>query len=166
MLGSFRIVAVLEHAWNWTDEHGGLILEQLKILGCSCDWDRTKFTLDDDMSESVIKVFVDLYNKDLIYKGYRMVNWDPEALTTLSNEEVIHEEVNSKLFYINYRIVGSKDSISVATTRPETIFGDTAIAVNPNDKRYAHLKGKKVIIPIVKKEIPIIFDDYVCNLSR
>ena len=151
----------LEHAWNWTDEHGGLILEQLKILGCSCDWDRTKFTLDDDMSESVIKVFVDLYNKDLIYKGYRMVNWDPEALTTLSNEEVIHEEVNSKLFYINYRIVGSKDSISVATTRPETIFGDTAIAVNPNDKRYAHLKGKKVIIPIVKKEIPIIFDDYV-----
>ena len=151
----------LEHAWNWTDEHGGLILEQLKILGCSCDWDRTKFTLDDDMSESVIKVFVDLYNKDLIYKGYRMVNWDPEALTTLSNEEVIHEEVNSKLFYINYRIVGSKDSISVATTRPETIFGDTAIAVNPNDKRYAHLKGKKVIIPIVKKEIPIIFDNYV-----
>ena len=151
----------LEHAWSWTDEHGGLILEQLKILGCSCDWDRTKFTLDDDMSESVIKVFVDLYNKDLIYKGYRMVNWDPEALTTLSNEEVIHEEVNSKLFYINYKIVDSDDSISVATTRPETIFGDTAIAINPNDERYAHLKGNKVIIPIVNKEIPIIFDDYV-----
>ena len=151
----------LEHAWNWTDEHGGLILEQLKILGCSCDWDRTKFTLDDDMSESVIKVFVDLYNKDLIYKGYRMVNWDPEAMTTLSNEEVIHEEVNSKLFYINYKIVGSEDSISVATTRPETIFGDTAIAINPSDERYAHLKGKKVIIPIVNKEIPIIFDNYV-----
>ena len=151
----------LEHAWNWTDEHGGLILEQLKILGCSCDWDRTKFTLDDDMSESVIKVFIDLYNKDLIYKGYRMVNWDPEAMTTLSNVEVIHEEVNSKLFYINYKIVGSEDSISVATTRPETIFGDTAIAINPSDERYAHLKGKKVIIPIVNKEIPIIFDNYV-----
>jgi valyl-tRNA synthetase len=151
----------LEHAWNWTDEHGGLILEQLKILGCSCDWDRTKFTLDNDMSESVIKVFVDLYNKDLIYKGYRMVNWDPEAMTTLSNEEVIYEEVNSKLFYINYKIVGSEDSISVATTRPETIFGDTAIAINPSDERYAHLKGKKVIIPIVNKEIPIIFDNYV-----
>ena len=151
----------LEHAWKWTDEHGGLILEQLKILGCSCDWDRTKFTLDDDMSESVIKVFIDLYNKDLIYKGYRMVNWDPEAMTTLSNEEVIHEEVNSKLFYINYKIVGSEDSISVATTRPETIFGDTAIAINPSDERYAHLKGKKVIIPIVNKEIPIIFDNYV-----
>ncbi|MDA9213424.1 valine--tRNA ligase [Flavobacteriaceae bacterium] len=151
----------LKHAWNWTDEHGGLILEQLKILGCSCDWSRTKFTLDDDMSESVIKVFVELYNKGLIYKGYRMVNWDPEALTTLSNEEVIHEEVNSKLYYINYKIVGANDSISVATTRPETIFGDTAIAINPNDERYTHLKGKKVIIPIVNKEIPIIFDDYV-----
>ena len=151
----------LKHAWNWTDEHGGLILEQLKILGCSCDWSRTKFTLDDDMSESVIKVFVELYNKGLIYKGYRMVNWDPEALTTLSKEEVIHEEVNSKLYYINYKIVGANDSISVATTRPETIFGDTAIAINPNDERYTHLKGKKVIIPIVNKEIPIIFDDYV-----
>ncbi|MDA9827941.1 valine--tRNA ligase [Flavobacteriaceae bacterium] len=151
----------LKHAWNWTDEHGGLILEQLKILGCSCDWSRTKFTLDDDMSESVIKVFVELYNKGLIYKGYRMVNWDPEALTTLSNEEVIHEEVNSKLYYINYKIVGAIDSISVATTRPETIFGDTAIAINPNDERYTHLNGKKVIIPIVNKEIPIIFDDYV-----
>ena len=151
----------LKHAWNWTDEHGGLILEQLKILGCSCDWSRTKFTLDDDMSESVIKVFVELYNKGLIYKGYRMVNWDPEALTTLSNEEVIHEEVNSKLYYINYKIVGANDSISVATTRPETIFGDTAIAINPNDERYTHLNGKKVIIPIVNKEIPIIFDDYV-----
>jgi valyl-tRNA synthetase len=151
----------LEHAWSWTEEHGGLILEQLKILGCSCDWDRTKFTLDKDMSESVIKVFIDLYNKNLIYKGYRMVNWDPEALTTLSNEEVIHEEVNSKLYYINYKIVGSDDSISVATTRPETIFGDTAIAINPNDERYTHLKDKKVIVPIANKEIPIIFDDYV-----
>ena len=151
----------LEHAWSWTDEHGGLILEQLKILGCSCDWDRTKFTLDSDMSESVIKVFVELYNRNLIYKGYRMVNWDPEALTTLSNEEVIHEEVNSKLYYISYKIKDSNESISVATTRPETIFGDTAIAINPNDKRYSHLKGKKAIIPILNKEIPIIFDDYV-----
>ena len=151
----------LEHAWSWTEEHGGLILEQLKILGCSCDWDRTKFTLDKDMSESVIKVFIDLHNKNLIYRGYRMVNWDPEALTTLSNEEVIHEEVNSKLYYINYKIVGSDGSISVATTRPETIFGDTAIAINPNDERYAHLKGKNVIVPIVNKEIPIIFDDCV-----
>ena len=151
----------LEHAWSWTDEHGGLILEQLKILGCSCDWDRTKFTLDSDMSESVIKVFVELYNRNLIYKGHRMVNWDPEALTTLSNEEVIHEEVNSKLYYISYKIKDSNESISVATTRPETIFGDTAIAINPNDERYSHLKGKKVIIPILNKEIPIIFDDYV-----
>ena len=151
----------LEHAWSWTDEHGGLILEQLKILGCSCDWDRTKFTLDSDMSESVIKVFVELYNRNLIYKGYRMVNWDPEALTTLSNEEVIHEEVNSKLYYISYKIKDSNESISVATTRPETIFGDTAIAINPNDKRYSHLKDKKAIIPILNKEIPIIFDDYV-----
>ena len=151
----------LEHAWSWTDEHGGLILEQLKILGCSCDWNRTKFTLDSDMSESVIKVFVELYNRNLIYKGHRMVNWDPEALTTLSNEEVIHEEVNSKLYYISYKIKDSNESISIATTRPETIFGDTAIAINPNDKRYSHLKDKKAIIPILNKEIPIIFDDYV-----
>ena len=151
----------LEHAWSWTDEHGGLILEQLKILGCSCDWNRTKFTLDSDMSESVIKVFVELYNRNLIYKGHRMVNWDPEALTTLSNEEVIHEEVNSKLYYISYKIKDSNESISIATTRPETIFGDTAIAINPNDERYSHLNGKKVIIPILNKEIPIIFDDYV-----
>ena len=139
----------LNHAWDWTEEHGGLILEQLKKLGCSCDWDRTKFTLDNDMSESVIKVFVELYEKNLIYKGYRMVNWDPEAKTTLSNEEVIYEEVNSKLYYIKYKIIGSEETLSVATTRPETIFGDTAIAINPSDERYTHLKGKKVLIPIV-----------------
>ena len=151
----------LDHAWKWTEEHGGLILEQLKKLGCSCDWDRTKFTLDDDMSESVIKVFVDLHEKNLIYKGYRMVNWDPEAKTTLSNEEVIHEEVNSKIYYIKYKISNSKETITVATTRPETIFGDTAIAVNPNDERYISLKGKNAIIPILNKEIPIITDDYV-----
>ena len=151
----------LKHAWDWTDKHGGLILEQLKKLGCSCDWDRTKFTLDNDMSESVIKVFIELYNKNLIYKGYRMVNWDPEAKTTLSNEEVIYEEVESKLFFINYKIAGSNESLTVATTRPETIFGDTAIAVNSKDKRFRHLKGKKAIIPILNKEIPIIYDDYV-----
>ena len=151
----------LKHAWDWTEKHGGLILEQLKKLGCSCDWDRTKFTLDNDMSESVIKVFIELYNKNLIYKGYRMVNWDPEAKTTLSNEEVIYEEVESKLFFINYKIAGSNGSLTVATTRPETIFGDTAIAVNSKDKRFRHLKGKKAIIPILSKEIPIIYDDYV-----
>ena len=151
----------LKYAWSWTEEHGGLILQQLKKLGCSCDWDRTKFTLDNDMSESVIKVFVDLYNKNLIYKGFRMVNWDPEAQTTLSNEEVIYEEVNSKLFYIDYKIIGSNESITVATTRPETIFGDTAIAINPDDKRYSHLKNHKVLVPISEREIPIIFDEYV-----
>ena len=151
----------LKHAWSWTEEHGGLILQQLKKLGCSCDWDRTKFTLDNDMSESVIKVFVELYNKNLIYKGFRMVNWDPEAQTTLSNEEVIYEEVNSKLFYIDYKIIGSNESITVATTRPETIFGDTAIAINPDDKRYSHLKNHKVLVPISEREIPIIFDEYV-----
>lgn len=151
----------LKHAWDWTDKHGGLILEQLKKLGCSCDWDRTKFTLDNDMSESVIKVFIELYNKNLIYKGHRMVNWDPEAKTTLSNEEVIYEEVESKLFFINYKITGSNELLTVATTRPETIFGDTAIAINSKDKRFRHLKGKKAIIPILNKEIPIIYDDYV-----
>ena len=133
----------LSHAWNWTDKHGGLILEQLKKLGCSCDWDRTKFTLDKEMSESVIKVFVDLFEKDLIYRGFRMVNWDPQAKTTLSNEEVIYEEEQSKIFYIKYKIVDSQECISVATTRPETIFGDTAIAVNPKDERYLKFKGKK-----------------------
>ena len=151
----------LVHAWEWTDKHGGLILEQLKKLGCSCDWERTKFTLDDEMSESVIKVFVDLFEKNLIYKGNRMVNWDPQAKTTLSNEEVIYEEVQSKIFYIKYKISNSSETISVATTRPETIFGDTAIAVNPSDERYLKLKGKKAIIPILNKEIPIITDDYV-----
>jgi len=151
----------LDHAWNWTEEHGGLILEQLKKLGCSCDWDRTKFTLDKDMSESVIKVFINLFEKNLIYKGYRMVNWDPEAKTTLSNEEVIYVEENSKIFYIKYQISNSSESITVATTRPETIFGDTAIAVNPNDERYTSLIGKHAIIPILNKKIPIITDDYV-----
>jgi valyl-tRNA synthetase len=151
----------LKHAWDWTHTHGGLILEQLKKLGCSCDWKRTKFTLDSEMSESVIKVFVDLFEKGLIYKGSRMVNWDPQAKTTLSNEEVIYEEEKSKIFYIKYKISDSLETISVATTRPETIFGDTAIAVNPKDKRYQKYQGMKAIIPILNKEIPIISDRYV-----
>tara|TARA_R110002012_G_scaffold321969_1_gene552934 strand:+ start:64390 stop:67026 length:2637 start_codon:yes stop_codon:yes gene_type:complete len=151
----------LAHAWEWTHEYGGVILEQLKKLGCSCDWDRTKFTMDPDMSESVIKVFVDLYNKGLIYRGYRMVNWDPEAKTTLSDEEVIHVEQQGNLYYLNYKIEGSDDTLTIATTRPETIFGDTAICINPNDERFTHLKGKKAIVPICNRVIPIIEDDYV-----
>lgn len=151
----------LKHAWDWTNQYGGVILEQLKKLGASCDWDRTKFTMDDDMSASVIKVFVDLYNKGLIYRGYRMVNWDPEAKTTLSDEEVIYEERQGKFYHLNYKIVGSDEYITIATTRPETILGDTAICVNPNDERYVHLKGKKAIVPIANREIPIIFDEYV-----
>lgn len=151
----------LKHAWEWTDKHGGIILEQLKKLGCSCDWDRTKFTLDDDMSASVIKSFVDLYNKGLIYRGYRMVNWDPEAQTTLSDEEVIFEEQQGKLYYVNYKIEGSSDTLTIATTRPETILGDTAICINPNDERFTHLKGKKAIVPIANRVIPVIEDEYV-----
>ena len=151
----------LKHAWDWTNEYGGVILDQLKKLGCSCDWDRTKFTMDDDMSESVIKVFVDLYNKGLIYRGYRMVNWDPEAKTTLSDEEVIYEEKQGNLYYLNYKIEGSEDTLTIATTRPETIFGDTAICINPNDERFAHLRGKKAIVPICNRVIPIIEDEYV-----
>ena len=151
----------LKHAYDWTDKYGGTILEQLKQLGCSCDWDRTKFTMDADMSASVIKSFVDLYNKGMIYRGYRMVNWDPEAKTTLSDEEVIHEERQGKLYYINYKIEGSNDTLTIATTRPETIFGDTAICINPNDERFLHLKGKKAIVPICNRVIPIIEDEYV-----
>ncbi|MGB1269450.1 MAG: valine--tRNA ligase [Flavobacteriaceae bacterium] len=151
----------LKHAWDWTNEYGGVILDQLKKLGCSCDWDRTKFTLDDDMSEAVIKSFVDLYNKGMIYRGYRMVNWDPEAKTTLSDEEVEYVEQNGKLYHINYKIEGSDEVLTVATTRPETILGDTAICINPNDVRYTHLKGKKAIVPICNRVIPIIEDEYV-----
>jgi valyl-tRNA synthetase len=156
----------LTHAWDWTNQYGGVILEQLKQIGASCDWDRTKFTMDPEMSASVIKVFVDLYNKGLIYRGYRMVNWDPEAKTTLSDEEVIYEERQGKLYYIDYLIAPSPseragERLTIATTRPETILGDTAICVNPNDERYTHLKGKKAIVPIANREIPIIFDDYV-----
>lgn len=151
----------LKHAWDWTHEYGGVILEQLKKLGCSCDWDRTKFTMDDDMSEAVIKVFVDLYNKGLIYRGYRMVNWDPEAKTTLSDEEVEYIEKKGKLYYVNYKIEDSDDTLTIATTRPETILGDSAICINPEDPRHQNLKGKKAIVPICNRVIPIIEDDYV-----
>ncbi|WP_296637487.1 valine--tRNA ligase [Polaribacter sp.] len=151
----------LQHAFNWKDEYGGIILEQLKKLGASCDWERTAFTMDPEMSESVIKVFVDLYNKGLIYRGYRMVNWDPEAKTTLSDEEVIHEERQGNLYYLEYNIEGSEDTLTIATTRPETIFGDTAICINPNDERFTHLKGKKAIVPLCGRVIPIIEDEYV-----
>lgn len=151
----------LKHAWDWTEEYGGVILEQLKKLGCSCDWERTKFTMDDDMSEAVIKVFVDLYEKGLIYRGYRMVNWDPEAKTTLSDEEVEYIDKQGKLYHINYQVEGSDEVLTIATTRPETILGDTAICINPTDGRHSNLKGKKAIVPICNRVIPIIEDTYV-----
>ncbi len=151
----------LEHAWEWTHKHGGIILEQLKKLGASCDWERTAFTMDPERSESVIKVFVDLHKKGLVYRGVRMVNWDPQAKTALSDEEVIYKEVQSKLYYLRYKIEGTNDCIVVATTRPETILGDTAVCVNPNDPRFAHLKGKKVIVPLINRAVPIIMDEYV-----
>jgi len=151
----------MSHAWDWTNEYGGVILNQLKKLGCSCDWERTKFTLDDDMSESVISVFVDLFNKGLIYRGYRMVNWDPKAQTTLSDEEVIYEERQGNLYHIEYAIEGSDERLTIATTRPETILGDSAICINPNDERFYHLKGKKAIVPLCNRVIPIIEDEYV-----
>ncbi|MCD8415040.1 valine--tRNA ligase [Tenacibaculum dicentrarchi] len=151
----------LAHAWEWKNEYGGIILDQLKKLGASCDWERTAFTMDPALSESVIKVFVDLYNKGLIYRGYRMVNWDPEAKTTLSDEEVIHVEKQGNLYYLEYKIEGSDEKLTIATTRPETIFGDTAICINPNDERFTHLKGKKAIVPLSNRVIPIIEDEYV-----
>jgi valyl-tRNA synthetase len=153
--------AFLEHAWDWTHEHGGIILEQLKKLGCSCDWDRTKFTLDEDMSASVIQVFVDLYEKGLIYRGFRMVNWDPEAQTTLSDEEVIYEEKQGNLYHISYAIADSDEKVIIATTRPETLFGDSALAIHPEDERYTALHGKKAIVPLVNRTVPIITDEYV-----
>ncbi|MEX2477296.1 MAG: valine--tRNA ligase [Gracilimonas sp.] len=151
----------LEHAWDWTHEHGGIILEQLKKLGASCDWDRTNFTMNPEYSESVIDVFIDLYQKGKIYRGARMINWDPVAKTALSDEEVIHKEVNSRLYHIKYKILGEDDFVTIATTRPETLLGDTAVCVNPDDDRYTHLKGKKVIVPLVNREVPIIEDEYV-----
>ena len=153
----------LEHAWEWTHKHGGIILEQLKKLGASCDWDRTCFTMDEKRSESVLKVFVDLYEKGKIYRGVRMVNWDPAAKTALSDEEVIHKEEHGKLYYLRYMVEGGVEGAYavIATTRPETIFGDVAVCINPNDPKTAHLKGKKVIVPIVNRVVPVIEDDYV-----
>jgi valyl-tRNA synthetase len=152
----------LKHAFEWKDKHGGIILEQLKKLGASCDWERTSFTMDPGYSESVLDVFIDLYKKGKIYRGVRMVNWDPEALTALSDEEVLHKEVNSKLFYVRYKIAGSDDQwLTIATTRPETILGDSAICINPNDERFKHLHGKQAIVPIANRTIPIIQDEYV-----
>ncbi|MDO5655673.1 MAG: valine--tRNA ligase [Flavobacteriaceae bacterium] len=151
----------MQHAWDWTNEHGGIILDQLKKLGASCDWERTKFTLDDDLSASVTQIFVDLFNKGLIYRGYRMVNWDPEAKTNISDEEVNYKEQDGKLYFVNYPVKDSDQKITVATTRPETILGDTAICVNPHDERYRDLIGKTVIVPVANREIPIISDEYV-----
>jgi len=152
----------LKHAWDWTDKHGGVILNQLKKLGASCDWERTNFTMNEDYYNSVIDVFCDLHEKGFIYRGERMINWDPQAKTALSDEEVFYKEVNSKLYYVRYKIAGSDDEwIQIATTRPETILGDTAICINPNDDRYKYLKGKEAIVPLVNRSIPIIFDEYV-----
>ena len=151
----------LKHAWDWTEEHGGIILRQLRKLGASCDWSRTAFTMDEARSKSVLKVFVDLYKKGLIYRGVRMVNWDPKALTALSDEEVVYKEEHSKLYYLRYKIVGEEGYAVVATTRPETIMGDTAMCINPNDPKNQHLRGKRVIVPLVGREIPVIEDEYV-----
>ena len=152
----------MKHAWEWKEKHGGIILDQLKKLGASCDWDRTSFTMDPSYSESVIDVFIDLFNKGKIYRGVRMINWDPEATTALSDEEVLHKEVNSKLYHIRYKIAGTEDEwLTIATTRPETILGDSAICINPNDARFLNLHGKHAIVPIANRTIPIILDDYV-----
>ena len=151
----------LKYAWDWTDKYGGGILDQLKKLGCSCDWDRTKFTLDDDMYESVIIAFETLHEKGLIYRGNRMINWDPEAKTTVSDEEVNYVEEDSSLYYIKYLIEDSDIDLQIATTRPETLFGDTAICVNPNDDRYKEIIGKNAIVPICNRRVPIISDPYV-----
>ncbi len=152
----------LKHAWDWTDKHGGIILEQLKKLGASCDWERTAFTMDEARSESVLKVFVDLFNKGLIYRGVRMVNWDPSAKTALSDEEVIYKEMQGKLYYLKYKIEGEEGAfVTIATTRPETILGDTAVCINPADERFKNLKGKRVLVPLINRSIPIIEDEYV-----
>jgi valyl-tRNA synthetase len=152
----------LAHAWAWKEKHGGIILEQLKKLGASCDWERTCFTMDPARYESVIDVFIDLYKKGLIYRGVRMVNWDPKALTALSDEEVIYKEVQSKLYYLRYKVEGSEnDYVTIATTRPETILGDTAVCYHPEDERYKHLAGKRVLVPLLNRSIPMISDEYV-----
>jgi valyl-tRNA synthetase len=151
----------LKYAWEWKEKYGGIILEQLKKLGASCDWDRTKFTMDEDYYDAVINIFIDLHKKGYIYRGLRMVNWDPAGKTALSDDEVIHRDVQSKLFYINYAIEGTDQHVTIATVRPETIMADSAICVNPNDERYKHLKGKKAIIPLINRAIPFIEDEYV-----
>jgi valyl-tRNA synthetase len=151
----------LDHAWEWKEKHGGIILEQLKKLGASCDWTRTKFTMDDEMSESVLQVFVDLFNKGHIYRGIRMVNWDPQAQTAVSDEEVMHKELQSKLYYMNYQVEGEEDFITIATTRPETMLGDTAVCVHPEDERFTRFHGKKVLVPLINRAVPIIVDEYV-----
>ena len=152
----------LKHAWEWKEKYGGIILQQLEKLGASCDWERTRFTMEDDLSEAVTDVFIDLFNKGYIYRGVRMVNWDPKGMTAVSDEEVIHKEVNSKLYYVRYKIDGAKDEwISIATTRPETILGDTAVCVHPDDERYKHLQGKLAVIPMINRVVPIIFDEYI-----
>ena len=151
----------LKHAWNWKEKHGDIIFNQLKRLGASCDWNREKFTMDSDMSESVKSVFIDMFERGLIYRGVRMVNWDPKAKTAISDEEVIYKEQNSALYYIDYKLVNLDTTITIATTRPETILGDTGICVNPNDERYKLLIGKKAIVPLLDREIPIISDDYI-----
>ncbi len=152
----------LDHAWEWKEKHGGIILEQLKKLGASCDWDRTSFTMDPSLYESVIDTFIDLHNKGLIYRGVRMVNWDPSALTALSDEEVVYKEVQSKLYYVRYKVEGTEDEwVTIATTRPETILGDTAVCIHPEDERFTHLHGKRVIVPLVNRSVPIILDEYV-----
>ena len=151
----------LKYAWEWKDKYGGIILEQLKKLGASCDWKRTKFTMDEDLSKSVISVFIDLYEKGHIYRGIRMVNWDPEGKTALADDEVIYREIDSQLYYIKYKIKETNDSLTIATTRPETLLGDTAVCINPNDNRFKKYKGKKAIVPLVNREVPIIEDEYV-----
>ncbi len=152
----------LQHAWVWKEKHGGIILEQLKKLGASCDWERTKFTMDKDLSESVLHVFIDLFEKGKIYRGIRMINWDPKATTAVSDEEVIYKEVQSKLYYVRYKVENTEDEwVTIATTRPETILGDTAICTNPKDERYKHLHGKRVLVPLIKRSIPVIEDEYV-----
>lgn len=153
--------AFLEYAWEWKERNGNIILEQLKKLGASCDWERTKFTMDDDMYQSVIEVFIDLYQKDKIYRGLRMVNWDPEAQTAISDEEVNYKEVDSKLYYVRYQVKGEEEGVTIATTRPETILGDTAVCIHPGDERFQHLKGKQVFVPLINREIPVIEDEYV-----
>ena len=151
----------LKYAWEWKDKYGGIILEQLKKLGASCDWKRTKFTMDEDLSKSVISVFIDLYEKGHIYRGIRMVNWDPEGKTALADDEVIYREVDSQLYYIKYKIKETNDSLTIATTRPETLLGDTAVCIHPNDNRFKKYKGKKAVIPLINREVPIIEDEYV-----